>query len=235
MKRSEAEKEHGVGIYQGGAIPGKELRIVNIKGIDVEACGGTHLDNTKEAGKIIIISSERIQDNISRITFACGDAASKYEEEQKKILKEVEDLLSVKSQYVVVSVKNLFEKWKKLRKQLEVQRSKKSEMKISDLEKKFINDVIIEKIENSDLEQLQSISKTLSGPDRLVILFGLKDKLYVFVSAGANTKFNADDIVRNICKNLSGKGGGRRDMAQGIITDKENLESFMEKLRREIL
>ena len=32
-------------IYQGGAVPGKNLRIVEVPGIDVEACGGTHLNN----------------------------------------------------------------------------------------------------------------------------------------------------------------------------------------------
>jgi len=51
IPREQAEKEFGMIIYQGGVAPGKQLRIVNIPGIDVEACGGTHLNNTSEAGK----------------------------------------------------------------------------------------------------------------------------------------------------------------------------------------
>jgi alanyl-tRNA synthetase len=31
-------------LYQGGVVPGNTLRVVNIDGIDVEACCGTHCD-----------------------------------------------------------------------------------------------------------------------------------------------------------------------------------------------
>ena len=235
IKRGDAEKKYGVGIYQGGAIPGKEIRIVSIKGVDVEACGGTHLDNTIEAGRIIIISSERTQDNISRITFACGDAADAYEEGQKLILKEAEDILGVKGEKVVDAAKALFEKWKRMRKDLESQTAKIAEMKILDLEKSFVNDVLIEKIENAGVEQLQAISKTISGPDRIVVLFGIKDKTYVFVSAGPNTNASASEIVKDICESLSGKGGGRQDIAQGIVADTDGIDSFMKKLRSQLI
>jgi alanyl-tRNA synthetase len=46
VPRSEAEHKYGMTIYQGGAVPGKNIRIVEIPGVDVEACGGTHLNNT---------------------------------------------------------------------------------------------------------------------------------------------------------------------------------------------
>ncbi len=48
--RNEAERRFGFTLYQGGAVPGRELRIVEIEGIDVEACGGTHCTHTSEVG-----------------------------------------------------------------------------------------------------------------------------------------------------------------------------------------
>lgn len=78
MDRAEAEKKYGFRIYQGGAVPGKKLRIVTIKGVDAEACGGTHLKSTKEAEQIKILGASKIQDGIVRIEFAAGDAAKKY-------------------------------------------------------------------------------------------------------------------------------------------------------------
>ena len=61
--RTEAEKRFGMSIYQGGAVPGKKLRIVQIKGLDTQACGGTHLNSTFEAGKIKILKSTKISDS----------------------------------------------------------------------------------------------------------------------------------------------------------------------------
>jgi len=75
LPREEAEKRYGFRIYRGGAVPGTELRIVDIAGVDAEACGGTHLDNTKDIEDIIIVGTSRIQDGIVRIEFKAGNAA----------------------------------------------------------------------------------------------------------------------------------------------------------------
>ncbi|BBL45236.1 alanine--tRNA ligase [Nanobdella aerobiophila] len=73
LKRNEAEKLYGFTIYQGGFIPETNLRIVNIENTDVEACSGTHLDNTLEIGLIKIISVEKIADGMIRFRFIAGD------------------------------------------------------------------------------------------------------------------------------------------------------------------
>ncbi|MEM4257546.1 MAG: alanine--tRNA ligase [Candidatus Thermoplasmatota archaeon] len=75
MLRNDAEQTYGFRLYQGGVPPGNEIRVLNIPGIDVEACGGTHLNNIKEIEKIKILKAERIQDGVNRIIFAAGRAA----------------------------------------------------------------------------------------------------------------------------------------------------------------
>jgi len=65
-------------IYQGGAVPGNNLRIVNIPGYDVEACGGTHLNNTSEVGHLTVTKTTKISDGIVRIEFVSGNAEKQY-------------------------------------------------------------------------------------------------------------------------------------------------------------
>lgn len=48
VEKDKAEKEFGFRLYQGGVVPGNKLRVVNIDETDVEACCGTHCDNTSE-------------------------------------------------------------------------------------------------------------------------------------------------------------------------------------------
>ncbi len=93
--RTEAERRFGFTLYQGGAVPGKELRIVEIEGFDVEACGGTHCTHTSEVGAIQLVDVERIQDGIVRLSFASGERALELREEHEATLKEAARRLGV--------------------------------------------------------------------------------------------------------------------------------------------
>ncbi len=116
MSKEEAEKKYGFSIYQGGVAPGKTLRIVDISGIDVEACGGTHLNNTSEAEQIKIIKSNKIKDGVVRITFTAGNAAKKIIEESKKTITKIASLLDCKPDQIPGRTQELFDQWKKARK-----------------------------------------------------------------------------------------------------------------------
>ncbi|MGV8141120.1 MAG: alanine--tRNA ligase [Candidatus Woesearchaeota archaeon] len=114
MKRNIAEAKYGFRIYQGGAVPGKELRIVDIVGFDVEACGGTHLDITGDVGQIKILKSSKLQDGIVRIEFTAGLAAEKSLQEKGASLEDIAKILNCTTKQVPGRVEELFIKWKKI-------------------------------------------------------------------------------------------------------------------------
>ncbi|MBN1502953.1 alanine--tRNA ligase [Candidatus Woesearchaeota archaeon] len=114
LDRNIAEQKYGFRIYQGGAVPGKQLRIVNIVGFDVEACGGTHLHLTGEAKLIKILKTTKIQDGIVRIEFAAGDAAAHYIEGEMNVLKQAALILECRINQVPGRAQELFDKWKKV-------------------------------------------------------------------------------------------------------------------------
>lgn len=116
LNRNDAEQKYGFQIYQGGAVPGREIRIINIKDWDVEACGGLHLNNTEEAEIIIITKVKKIQDSISRIEFLAGSAARSYLEKMEKVLKETAEILECSEERVLESSKELFNNWKEAKK-----------------------------------------------------------------------------------------------------------------------
>ena len=94
MKRNDAERLYGFRLYQGGVPPGNLIRVLNIPGIDVEACGGTHLNNIKEIERIRILKAERIQDGVNRITFAAGEMADLFQKEETNLYHRVVGLLA---------------------------------------------------------------------------------------------------------------------------------------------
>ena len=89
LSKNRAEKKYGFTVYQGGFIPGGEIRVLHVKGFDAQACGGTHLSNTSELKKIRITGSKKIQDGLIRLNYVAGDVANELEHEEKAIGKSV--------------------------------------------------------------------------------------------------------------------------------------------------
>ncbi|MFW9937683.1 MAG: alanine--tRNA ligase [Candidatus Thorarchaeota archaeon] len=152
IPRSEAEQKYGMRIYQGGAVPGKYLRIVEIPGVDVEACGGTHLNNTSETGNIHITKSQKVQDDIVRLTFVAGEATEKLKEKHKKILTELKRILAVDRRLLVGRVTELFEKWKNVNKAIKSGKIDENDLKLTSSET-FEGDVL------SNISQFLNIKK----------------------------------------------------------------------------
>ncbi|MBN2458333.1 alanine--tRNA ligase [Candidatus Woesearchaeota archaeon] len=132
MPRSEAEKQYGMALYQGGAVPGKKIRVVEIAGVDVEACGGTHLHNTSEVGKIRIIRSAKVQDGIVRLTFIAGEALEQISTSQGDLLMQVASSVDVTPEQLPARAEELFELWKRCKK------AKKKGKALSDGELKLV-------------------------------------------------------------------------------------------------
>ncbi len=112
VPRTEAEQKYGFSIYQGGVVPGKALRIVEIEGLDAEACGGTHLNRTGEVGKIKILRSSKIQDGIVRLEYVAGKAELAVATAKESVVAELARLLGCEPNQVPGRVEELFGKWK---------------------------------------------------------------------------------------------------------------------------
>lgn len=162
MPRTKAEQEYGMRLYQGGAVPGKYLRVVDIPGVDVEACGGTHLNNTIEAEEIKILKTTKVKDGVVRIVFAAGEAAKKTGEEKEELTAKIAKLLGVKPAQIPTRAKELFEKWKKARKAL----SKKKKIDARELElewtEEYKGEDILEKAAENIKSQVPHLEKTLT-------------------------------------------------------------------------
>ena len=152
MDRNSAEKTFGFRLYQGGVPPGNKIRVLNIPGLDVEACGGTHLNNISEIEKIRIIKSERIQDGVNRIIFAAGKMVDAYQKEENETYNQIINILS--PFYRIKKRDNASEQLKEI--------SKIFSVPIDQLEKtlkRFIKESKINK--TKDIENLVKASKHL--------------------------------------------------------------------------
>lgn len=114
VDKAEAEKEYGFRLYQGGIVPGNELRVVHIQDTDVEACCGTHCDNTTEVGWIKIIKSARISDGIVRLYYVAGLKTMDRMNNEVRIINDLSRMWTIPPNQIVNTAERFFKDYKKL-------------------------------------------------------------------------------------------------------------------------
>jgi len=217
LPRNEAEAKFGFRLYQGGAVPGKELRVVSIGDIDHEACGGTHhmLKSTGEIGAFKLVKRESVQDGIERLTFKAGDVAIRYMQEKEDMLKKASDVLSVSESELVRTVERFFEEWKMQRKELEAMRE---QLVLSEARE------IIElgkgkpvfRILELDSTMLKKLGQTIAESDSSSACL-LNKQGNIVCAAGEKSGYKAKDILSAAISQLGGSGGGSDRIAQGKV------------------
>jgi len=100
-------------------IPDREgpLRIVQMQGIEFNACGGTHVADTGKIGAVLLRNVEKVKQGW-RVEFLCGGRAVKAARRDYELLKQTAGLLTVGMKDVPGRVEALMEKSKTMAKEL---------------------------------------------------------------------------------------------------------------------
>ena len=133
MDKAEAERQHGFHLYQGGVVPGNILRVVDIEGIDTEACCGTHCDSTAEVGWIKFVKSQRISDGIVRLYYVAHERAIDKLNEEQEIMNNLCNTWGVDQSQILTTANRFFNEYKKLSNV-----TKKQDQQILNLQVKYV-------------------------------------------------------------------------------------------------
>ncbi|MEM2909266.1 MAG: alanine--tRNA ligase [Candidatus Bilamarchaeaceae archaeon] len=221
LPRNEAEKRYGFRLYQGGAVPGKELRIVSIGDIDHEACGGTHqmIATTGEIGYFKIVKREGVQDGVERIIFKGGDAAVTYVQEREKTIREAAAALSVSDSEVVGTTKRFFEEWKAQRKRIEQMAEYIAGIEKREIVQEFnMNKKPIFRVTTLDESILKKLAINISESDKKISFCIVNTAGDAVCASGEESPFSANELLEKVILALGGKGGGSRRIAFGKVS-----------------
>jgi alanyl-tRNA synthetase len=244
MPRNEAEKLYGFRLYQGGAIPGKKIRVVKSGDWEVEACAGTHVKSTGEIGFIKIVHSERVQDGVERLDYSVGIPALEATQENEQLLWRLSEILTAPLEKLDNTAEKLVKELKeanierrKLVKELAAREGAGLEAKALE-EREEIDGV---KIVKRDFQEeinvdrmVQTASEIMKRDEATVALFygtdGKNVRIMVMAGKSALKKgVDANEIVRGASEIIGGGGGGRSNFAQGGGTKTEKLSEALKK------
>jgi alanyl-tRNA synthetase len=221
--RSEAERRFGFTLYQGGAVPGKELRIVEVDQFDVEACGGTHCTHTSEVGTVSILSTDRIQDGIVRVNFAAGERALVIRQEHESILHDAAERLGVPVENIPQALDRLLAEREESRRLSRVERK----VDLRGLARRLEADPqaalqvgtaqVVAAAADLDRLGLMELSRILThDPDRVAILSADRDSQGTLFIGSSSPRISAQALLERVKGTFGGRGGGNPSAATAV-------------------
>jgi len=239
MPRSEAESRYGFRLYQGGAVPGKDIRVVKTGDWDVEACAGTHLKQTGEIGFLKIVYTERIQDGVERLGYAVGIHALKAVQQEELLLWKVAETLSASlekldktAEKLVKELKEANSEKRKLVKELATKESAIDTAETAAVAQEIGGVTLVKRDFKEEIDinrMVQTANEIIKRNDATVTLFygadGKNARVMVMAGEAAVKKgANASKVVQTAAPIIGGGGGGRPNFAQGGGTKPEKIQ-----------
>ncbi|XP_004500706.1 alanine--tRNA ligase, chloroplastic/mitochondrial isoform X1 [Cicer arietinum] len=248
MPLSDAKKAGAIAMF--GEKYGEEVRVVEVPGVSMELCGGTHVSNTSEIRGFKIISEQGIASGVRRIEAVAGEAFIEYVNARDSYLKQLCSTLKVKPEEVTARVENLLEELRVARNENLAVRAKAAVYKASVIASKMFlvgnskqYRVLVECLDDVDAESLKSaaeyLMETLADPAAIVLGScpgeGKVSLVAAFTPGVVDQGIQAGKFIGQIAKLCGGGGGGRPNFAQAGGRKPENLAGALEKAKSELI
>lgn len=222
MHKDEATAKGAMALF--GEKYGETVRVLEMGEFSIELCGGTHVANTKEIGLFTITSEGSLSSGVRRVEALTSNLAFNHLNQRSKILKGIELKLSAnaenldqKLESLQADIKSKNKEIQKLKDQLQAQSSKSLFDRIEKLDNGI--GVVQANLQDGNPKEFRGLSDKFvdQNKDDLLILYTISgDKIsYLLRTDKKNKNINCSDILKKTQDILSGRGGGRPDMAQG--------------------
>ncbi len=240
MSKSEALEKGAVAMF--GEKYDDEVRVVNVPGISMELCGGTHVKTTSELGSFKIISEEGISAGVRRIEALSGQSALDYFSDRNALINQLSDLLKANPNQLFERVNNLQAELINKNKEIQKMKDEIAYFKYSSIKSssQIVNSfsILVNQIDGLDGNSLQSAALNLTshlGNKAIVILGGIPNpenrKLLFAVSLGDDAVkkgLHAGKLINEIARICSGGGGGKPNFAQAGAKDIDKLSDALD-------
>jgi len=240
MSKSEALEKGAVAMF--GEKYDDEVRVVNVPGVSMELCGGTHVKTTSELGSFKIISEEGISAGVRRIEALSGQSAFDYFSDRNALVNQLSDLLKANPNQLFERVNNLQVELINKNKEIQKMKDEIAYFKYSSIKSsaEIVNSfsILVNQIDGLDGNSLQSAALNLTshlGNKAIVILGGIPNpenrKLLFVVSLGDDAVkkgLHAGKLINEIARICSGGGGGKPKFAQAGAKDIDKLSDALD-------
>jgi alanyl-tRNA synthetase len=207
------------------------LRAIEIESLELQPCGGTHVQRTGQIGMIWVRGVSRIRQDW-RVEFACGRRAERLAREDFAALRAVAQRLNCSPQGAVSAAERVIAE-----RDANFKSAKASIQKLAELdaraavpEVKVGPDglrVVAKLFEAGPPEYVQAFGRELAQAENTVALLVHRESGQVFFSQHPTAKKDMNALLTESLKQVAGKGGGSPDSARGRLANPQRASEFL--------
>ena len=244
MGLTEAKERGAIAMF--GEKYSETVRVLDVPGVSMELCGGTHVSNTAEIGIFKIISESGVAAGIRRIEAIAGTAVLEYLNVRDSVVRDLSDRFKVKPEEIPDRITTLQTELKTTQKQLNAIKGQlalaKADQLLTQAESVGGFKILVAQLESVDPESLKTVAEQLLQKlgEGAVVLGSVPEEGKVSLvgafSPGVVKKgLQAGKLVGAIAKLCGGGGGGRPHLAQAGGREASKLPDALAEARNQLL
>lgn len=195
------------------------LRLIEVPGFDLSACGGTHVARTGAIGMAVVASSERFRGG-TRVEFLCGVRAARGYRLLRDAVAASVRLVSVLPGELPAGIERLQAEMKETRRTV-----KDLQTRLATFEGLALADraetvgpvrAVITAVDGWDQNGLKSLTTAITArPGHVAALVSAASPFAAVIARAPDVTLDCALILKKLIERFGGKGGGRPDLAQG--------------------
>lgn len=245
MSLDDAKKAGAVAMF-GEKYDTSSVRVIDVPGVSMELCGGTHVENTADIGLFKIVTESGPSSGVRRIEAICGAAVMPYLNIRDAAVKELSVSLKARPEELPKRVSALQEELRAKSKELDAVLKQLAVVKAMTLK----DDVqaigeyqfVVKHLEGSfSSDSLKAATEELANSigDKGVVLLATANGGRVSFAASVGKQVQkkgvyAGKLVGAVAKLCGGGGGGRPNFAQAGARDASKLSEALDSAKSQL-
>jgi alanyl-tRNA synthetase len=229
------------------------LRAVEVEGVGIQACGGTHVCRTGQIGMILIRRMKKMRE-CWRVEFACGERARRIAREDFILVDEISQRLTCGPTKIHAAIARIVDE-----RNAATRASERNLAEVAALKaKSLLSDkngrqnghpkanqngsqngnqngnhaidrprIVVDIVADADIEYLRSVATHLIMEPGVVALLGSESNGLIVMAKSEGVSGDMNVLLREAVKACGGKGGGTTDFAQGSVAERSVLEGVL--------
>lgn len=194
------------------------VRIVEIDGWDISACGGTHVGNTIEIGPIRVLSVSNPGADLVRVEYAVGPTAIREAIEERRGAARAAETLDTGVQDLPGRAERLLAENETLKQERDELRERLLEARLASLAENTVSkggdEWLVGTVDGVGPNTVaDQIRQTEAETADVLVLVGSDGGTFIVVGTDGET--DANEVIEDVTDEFGGGGGGQPTLAQG--------------------